>query len=158
MEQTNRNKKEGAGGTKRFATFFIDETLLGVDIRMVREINEEPAVTRVPLATKYVKGIMNLRGQIITIIDLRRKMGFASSPQTEPCNGVVIVNWHNEQIGLMFDRIGDVIESPEIDIERPPSNISGVNGELFQGVLRTDKNKIVAVLDIDSVLADETSS
>lgn len=143
--------------TRRYATFLIDETLLGVDITLVQEINEDPTVTRVPLVKDYVKGIMNLRGQIITIIDLRRKMGFDSSHPAEGQYGVVIVNWHNEQIGLMFDRVGDVIEASETAIETPPSNIRGAKGDFFQGVLYTGKSRIVALLNIDSALTDETS-
>lgn len=156
--EKSRQAAEKQDATRRFATFFIEETQLGVDIAKVQEINEEPVVTKVPLAKEYVQGIMNLRGQIITIINLRRKMGFASSGPGEGKPGVVIVNWNGEHVGIMFDRIGEVIEAPATAIEVPPANISGASGEFFQGVLTTSRHRIVALLDIDSVLADESSS
>lgn len=151
------NTSERREAMKRFATFFIEETLLGVDIGRVQEINEEPVVTKVPLARVYVLGIMNLRGQIITIIDLRRKMGLASPGPAEGKAGVMIVNWKGEHVGLLFDRIGDVVEADEARIEAPPANISGASEEFFQGVLTTARQRIVALLDIDSVLADDES-
>ncbi|MHB1349565.1 MAG: chemotaxis protein CheW [Desulfobulbaceae bacterium] len=153
MQQAG-GKSHRADVTRRFATFFIDETQLGVDIARVQEINEEPAVTKVPLARDYVRGIMNLRGQIITIIDLRRKMGFTGTALREDKPGLVIVNWNGEQVGLLFDRIGEVIEAAATDIEGAPANICGTRGEFFQGVLTTGKQRIVALLDIDVVLAD----
>lgn len=151
----NSQEPELQDELRRYSTFFIEETRIGVDITIVQEISEEPVVTKVPLAKDYVKGIMNLRGQIITIIDLRRKLGSASLDEDDHQKGVVIVNWKNENIGLMVDKVGDVLESPASKIEPPPSNIQGTSGSFFQGVIYTKNNEILALLNIESVLAEE---
>lgn len=135
----------------QLSCFYIGEVLCGVDINTVQEINKNLEITRVPLAPEYVVGIMNLRGQIVTIIDLGKKLELTSARVTEKTR-VIIVRWEGENIGLLVDSITDVVMAKSKEIMPPPSNIKGAKGKYFLGVYKNG-SELVGVLDIDSVLS-----
>ncbi|MBN1850798.1 MAG: purine-binding chemotaxis protein CheW [Deltaproteobacteria bacterium] len=135
------------------ATFYIGDALCGMDILKVQEINKLLDMTEVPQAPEYVKGILNLRGQIVTIIDLGRKLGLTSTRRTADTRNI-IVNSNNEYIGLMVDRIGDVVRTELEKIESPPANIGGVQGRYFDGVVKAE-NSLIGILDAEEVLKEE---
>jgi purine-binding chemotaxis protein CheW len=90
--------------TMQISTFYLDETLCGIDIDLVQEINGDLSFTPVPLSDEYVLGVMNLRGQIVTVIDQSRKIGFAPVTIT-PDSRVVIVRSQGESIGVVVDMV-----------------------------------------------------
>lgn len=138
----------------QFSCFYLGDTLYGYDIDLVQEINDQLDLTRVPLAPDYVLGIMNLRGQIITVIDQQKKIGLKSSQITSKSR-VLIIKSGTEYIGLLADRIAEVITCTEKEIAKPPSNVNGIQGKLFKGIVHTKRNELLALLDIDAVLDDE---
>lgn len=140
-------------GSFQLACFYVGSALCGIDINVIQEMNRQMAMTRVPQAVQYVLGIMNLRGRIVTIIDLGRKLGMAPSRRTETSR-IIIVNSREENIGFLVDRVSDVVMAKWEDVESTPSNIKGVKGTYFQGVCKTTKD-LVAILDVDRVLAEE---
>lgn len=140
----------------QFTCFYLGDTLYGYEIDLVQEINDELNITKVPLSPDYVMGIMNLRGQIITVIDQKKKLGLKSDI-TSNSSRVIIIKSQNEYIGLMVDKIAEVITCRAKDIAKPPSNVHGVQGKMFKGVVHTQKNELLALLDINSVLDDEQS-
>lgn len=140
-------------GPVQLACFFIGSALCGIDINAIQEMNRQLEMTRVPQAPAYVLGIMNLRGRIVTIIDLGRKLGLAPSKQTDSSR-IIIVNSREENIGLLVDRITDVVKAKWEDVGPTPSNIKGMKGAYFLGVLKTSKD-LVAILDVEEVLGDE---
>lgn len=93
---------------------------------------------------------MNLRGQIVTVIDLGRKLGMSPVKNSEE-NRITIVNWNDEFVGLLVDKISDVVTAAKEDIMPPPSNIKGAQGKYFQGVIKKDEH-LIGVLEIDAVL------
>lgn len=135
-----------------FSTFYVGGALCGIDILNIQEINKHFEITRVPQSSDYIKGILNLRGRIVTIIDLGKKLGLEPVSQTKD-NRNIIVNSEDEHIGLLVDAISDVALAKRDDIEPAPSNISGVKGKFFQGVLKTEK-QLIGILDIDEVLKE----
>ena len=141
--------------TVELATFYIGEALCGMDILKVQEINKLMEMTKVPQAPSYVTGILNLRGQIVTVIDLGKKLGLENKELNESARNI-IVNSDNEYIGLLVSRISDVIEADWEKVEKPPANISGVQGVYFKGVYKT-KNRLIGILDVDRVLAEENA-
>lgn len=138
----------------QFSCFYLGDTLYGYDIDLVQEVNDQLDLTRVPLAPDYVLGIMNLRGQIITVIDQQKKIGLKSSVITNKSR-VLIIKSGSEYIGLLADRIAEVTTCTAKEIAKPPSNVNGVQGRLFKGVVHTKKNELLALLDIDAVLENE---
>ena len=132
-------------------TFFVGGTLCGVDIQRIQEVNKNFDVTCVPQSMDYVQGIMNLRGQIVTIIDLGKKLGLNSIDKNK-ANRNIIINAEDEYVGLLVDGVGDVLTVKSGDIEPAPSNLGGVRGQYFQGVLKASK-QLIGVLNIDAVLS-----
>lgn len=135
----------------QFATFYVGDMLLGVDIRHVQEINRHSQITAVPHAPNYVRGVINLRGDVATVIDLRTVLGLPKSEATREARNL-IVHHQGEAIGLMVDRISDILTLREDEISPPPANVEGVDGRLMQGVY-TLESEIVVLLDVDQALA-----
>jgi purine-binding chemotaxis protein CheW len=135
------------------ATFYVGDALCGMDILKVQEINKLMQMTKVPQAPEYVMGILNLRGQIVTIIDLGKKLGLGETDlDTDPRN--IIVNSSGGHVGLLVRRISDVVEADMERREPAPANMGGIQGEFFTGVYKTDKT-LIGILNIDKVLSIE---
>lgn len=144
--------KDSASKDIEFATFYVGGALCGIDILNIQEINKNFEITKVPQASDYVEGILNLRGRIVTIIDLGKKLGLERVNKDKD-NRNIIVNSDDEHIGLLVDSISDVVLAQKSDIEPAPSNIGGAKGKFFQGVLKTE-TQLIGILDIDEVLKD----
>jgi purine-binding chemotaxis protein CheW len=135
-----------------FSTFYVGGALCGINILNIQEINKHFEITKVPQASDYIEGILNLRGRIVTIIDLGKKLGLAPVSKNKD-NRNIIVNSEDEHIGLLVDAISDVAIAKKEEIEPAPSNIGGMKGKFFQGVLKTEK-QLIGILDIDEVLKE----
>ena len=147
------SKRERRTSEAQFATFYVGDILLGIDIRYVQEINRQLAVTRVPHAPPEVRGVINLRGDVATVIDLRRALGLPPPPRTPGDSRNLIGNFGGGSIGLLAARISDILTISEDQIEPPPANVSGLDGRLLAGV-HTMKSSIVVLLDIEQALSD----
>ena len=138
------------------ATFHVGDALCGMDILKVQEINKIMEMTIVPQSPEYVQGILNLRGQIVTIIDLGKKLGLGQTDLgSDPRN--IIVNAPGEYVGLLVNKLSDVVAAEPDKIEPAPANMSGIQGSFFTGVYKTE-NKLIGVLDIKEVLRMETEN
>jgi purine-binding chemotaxis protein CheW len=144
--------RSGATAELQFATFYVGHMLLGVDIRVVQEINRQSEITQVPHAPDYVRGVINLRGDVATIVDLRAILGLPKSDSSRQTRNL-IVHHQGEAIGLLVDQISDILTLREDEINPPPTNVDGVDGRLMSGVC-TLESEIVVLLDIDEVLSD----
>src|SRR5689334_4415650 len=106
--------------SRQFCTFYVDGLFLGIDVQQIQEVIRYQAMTRVPLAAAAISGLINLRGQIVTAIDLRCRLGLAlRKPEETPMN--VVVRDGDNAVSLLVDRIGDVLEVDEDLFEPPPS-------------------------------------
>lgn len=146
-------EKAAAEETIQLACFVIDELLCGIDITWVQEINRNLKLTQVPLAPDYVLGIMNLRGRIVTVINLGKKLGLA------PCamggkSRVIIVDREDEYIGLLVDGIKEVVTISASQITPPPANIAIDKGTFFSGACKL-QDALISILDLEAVLAEE---
>lgn len=131
-------------------TFMVGNACCGIDILKVQEINKLTQVTYVPLAPEYIRGILNLRGQIITVVDVAKRLGLSSAYEPKRQRNI-IVRFDNESVGLIVDGIGDVFRTQWQDIEKPPANVVGVQGRYFAGLLKTEK-QLISILNLDAVL------
>ena len=148
----NRQTKRKTG-TVDLSTFYIAGALCGMDILKIQEVNKLMEMTRVPQAPDYVKGILNLRGQIITIIDFGIKLGLASIKKDDNSRNIIVKSGE-EYIGFLVERIGDVVSADWEKVESPPANIGGMQGKYFEGVFTTENN-LIGILDVDEVLKEE---
>ncbi len=150
--ELTKNGSNTLNGEQQFATFYVGELLLGVDIRFVQEINRQLDVTPVPNSPKHVRGVINLRGEVATVIDLRTVLGLPTIEQSNDTRNL-IVHSQSEVIGLWVDRISDILTVKPDELSPPPSNVDGIEGRFFSGVY-TMETEIVVLLDIEQVLND----
>ena len=134
-----------------FATFHVGGILLGIDIRKTEEINRQLDLTRVPHAPACVRGVLNLRGEVVTVLDLRTILGLEPAEVTETSRNVVVRS-ESEQVGLLVDRVADVVTVSAAEIEAPPANVSGMDSRFFKGVCKLD-SALLVVLDVNEVLS-----
>jgi purine-binding chemotaxis protein CheW len=133
-----------------YATFYLGYLLMGIDIQQVQEINHLLDITPVPHVPACVAGVVNLRGQVVTVLDLRTILGLKPATITaQTCN--VIAGAAGEHIGLIVDRIADVVPVNESQIESPPANICSVDVQFFRGVFKME-NKLLMILNIDDMI------
>lgn len=152
MTATAAPKARTIDDVQQYATFYVGDLLLGVDIRLVQEINRQTDITSVPNAPPHVRGVINLRGEVATVIDLRTVLGLPpAESEIEARN--LIVHSQGESIGLWVDHISDILTVGPDDIDLPPSNVDGVDGRFFLGV-HTMEKEIVVLLNTEQVLTD----
>ncbi len=142
--------KKSAAIELQFATFYVGDLLLALPIDYVQEINRNLELTEIPHAAEHVRGVINLRGDVATVIDLRRILGFSPAEVT-PQSRNLIVRSGDESIGLWVDQIADIISITSDSITQAPANISGADGRYFKGVYRSD-SEIVVIVDVQEVL------
>jgi len=130
---------------QQFCTFYIKGLLFGVEVETVQEVIRHQDMTGVPLAPSVVAGLINLRGQIVTAIDLRRRLGVRDRLEGElPMN--VVVRTADGAVSLLVDEIGDVVEVEEKDFEEAPDTLGAAGRELIRGVYKL-KKELLLVLD-----------
>lgn len=135
------------------ATFYIGNALCGMNILQIQEINKIMKRTPVPQSPSYVQGVLNLRGQIVTIIDLGKKLGLGDTELTADTRNIIVRS--NDGItGLLVKKIRDVVELQTNGREKPPANMKGIQGKFFSGVFKTEKF-LIGELDIATVLSSE---
>lgn len=131
--------------TKQLCTFYVSDYFFGVNAHEVQEVIRYQEMTRVPLTHECVGGLINLRGQIVTAIDMRKRLGFEDRPDGKlPMN--VVIRSDDGAVSLLVDRIGDVIEVSDQDFELPPNTLRGNSSELIQGAYKLD-GRLLLVLD-----------
>jgi len=130
---------------KQYCSFFVDRLFFGVEVREVQEVIRYQEMTRVPQAASEVAGLINLRGQIVTAIDLRRRLGLGDIPAGKlPLN--VVIRTDDAAVSLLVDEIGDVLQVEEEAFERPPETLTGAARDVIQGVYKL-KDRLLLILD-----------
>jgi purine-binding chemotaxis protein CheW len=135
---------------EQVCTFYLQGHFFGVPVREVQEVIRYQEMTRVPLAPAEICGLINLRGQIVMAIDLRRRMGFPERPNDSRATNVVI-RTESGAVSLMVDEIGDVIEVTGESFECSPETLRGVAKDLIHGVHKL-QDKLLLVLNLEHVL------
>jgi purine-binding chemotaxis protein CheW len=131
--------------TKQFCTFFLEGHYFGVPVQQVQEVLRYQEMTEVPLVSSVVRGLINLRGQIITAVDLRRQLGMTDRPEKQkPMN--VIMRTADGAFSLLVDEIGDVIEVEDNTFEPPPDTLQGMAKGMLRGVHKLP-NRLLLILD-----------
>lgn len=135
---------------RQFCTFYLDRLFCGVEVRQVQEIVRSQAMTRVPLASRMVRGLINLRGQIVPAIDLRRRLRLPERPAgAESLN--VVVRTEEGLLSLLVDEIGDVRQVEDNAFERLPETMQGIARELLGGVYKLE-DRLLLILDLERVV------
>ncbi len=125
---------------RQFVTFRIEGDLLGMDVLRVREINRILDITPVPKAPAYVRGLVNLRGQTLTVFDLGIRMGLPPRTITEESHNVVL---KHHSVGFLVDSIGDIVQCDELEVEQCPANAGSIEEKYIEGVLKLEDELLV---------------
>lgn len=141
--------------TNQFCTVHVDHLYLGIDVQQVQEVIRYQKMTRVPLAPETISGLINLRGQIVTALDLRCRLGLPLRGADElPMN--VVVRDSENGVSLLVDRIGDVVEVDDELYEPPPTTVPSEVRALIRGAYKLP-NRLLLILDTARVL-DESEA
>ena len=138
------------GATKLYSTFDVGGYFFGVDVLQVQEVLRRQELTPVPLAPRVVKGLINLRGQIVTAVDMRLRLGLPPRSEEDAVINVV-VRTEDGAVSLLVDDIEDVVEVDAETFERPPDNLEPDIRELLTGIHKLS-TRLLLVLDIRQVL------
>jgi purine-binding chemotaxis protein CheW len=139
-----------APSSRQFSTFFLDGLYFGVEVLKVQELIRYQEMTRAPLAPRVVRGLINLRGQIVTAIDLRCRFDMPDrAADLVPMN--VVVRTDDGAVSLLVDEIGDVVEVQEEQFERAPETIKGRATDLVTGVYKMP-GRLLLVLDVERAI------
>ncbi len=158
MEISSSQRMKKGANLEKYLTFRLGNEEFGIKILKIKEIIGLIDITPMPQAPEFVKGVINLRGKIIPVIDLRLRFGMESKEYDEKtCIIVVEILISDSQttfIGIVVDSVSEVINISSKDIEMPPQFGTSVNIEFISGIAKV-KNKVVLLLDIDKVLTQE---
>ena len=135
-----------------YCTFHVDQLYFGVEVVKVQEVIRYQPMTQVPLAAPVVTGLMNLRGQIVTALNLRKRLGLPEAEEDkQPMN--VVIRTSEESVSLLVDEIGDVLEVEQDCFEPPPETLQGIQRDLIRGALKLE-DRLLLILDTDRVITD----
>jgi purine-binding chemotaxis protein CheW len=137
----------------QLVTFSIGEEEFGVDILKVQEIIRTMEITKVPRAQEFVEGVINLRGKVIPIIDLRRRFGFTSK-EYDKHTRIIVIEINNMFVGFVVDSVSEVLRIPAATVEPPPPVVAGVESEYISGVGKL-QDRLLILLDLEKLLSGE---
>ncbi|MBD3408980.1 MAG: chemotaxis protein CheW [Ignavibacteriales bacterium] len=150
------NDKRGGderGELLQLVSFNIGEEEFGVDILRVQEINKMTKVTRVPNAPDFVEGIINLRGKVIPIIDLRTRLNMAKKEEDKDTR-IVVVELGGDTIGFVVDAVSEVLRISRDVTEPPPPIVAGVQSRFITAVAKLE-DRLLILLDLEAIFSDE---
>ena len=137
----------------QLVTFSTGDEEFGVDILKVQEIILPMAITKVPKAPEFVEGVINLRGKVIPVIDLRRRFGLKSKPQ-DKYTRIIVIEINEMIVGFVVDSISEVLRIPASTVEPPPPVVAGLESEYISGVGKL-ADRLLILLDLDRLLSKE---
>jgi purine-binding chemotaxis protein CheW len=151
MDQDQTKKQDDE--LLQLVTFSIGEEEFGVDILKVQEIIRTMEITRVPRAQAFVEGVINLRGKVIPIIDLRRRFGLDSKPHDKHTR-IIVIEINNMIVGFVVDSVSEVLRIPAGTVEPPPPVVAGLESEYISGVGKLH-DRLLILLDLDKLLSHD---
>jgi purine-binding chemotaxis protein CheW len=144
-------KTQLSGRTLQVVSFALGSEEYGVDIAQVQEINRMVPITRVPRAPQFMEGVINLRGQLIPIIDLRTRFGMDRAERTKNTR-IVVTEIGSKRLGMVVDSVSEVLRIPVEQIEDAPDLVAGVDTEYIRGVGKLD-DRLIIMLDLARVIS-----
>jgi purine-binding chemotaxis protein CheW len=148
-----QEQRAAAEATEHLATFYLDREEYGVDVRQVQEIRRLTEITSVPRAPEFVRGVINLRGRILPVLDLRRKLGLGDVAESRAAR-IVVVRVRERLLGLLVDGASQVLKIPVSRVEPAPEEVVERGGDYIRGVAKLD-DRLIILVDLERLLAQE---
>ncbi len=155
MERENSKNKETVKRS-RFLSFFVNEEQYGIDISSIKEIIAIMEITDIPRTPDFIEGVVNLRGLIIPVVDVRSKFGLEKK-EHDMNTAIIIYEIKGVGIGFIVDRVEDVLTIDNDELSKPPEFGSNINTEFIKYVSEVDKN-VILILDMDKIFEDDEIS
>ena len=152
MSET-KEKKHESSELLQLVSFKIGNEEFGVDILKVQEINRMLQITKVPNAPEFVDGVINLRGRIIPIIDLRVRLGMVKR-EHDKSTRIVVVELNGKTVGFIVDEVSEVLRIPMSITEPPPPMVAGINADYITAVGKLE-DRLLILLDMEKILTDK---
>jgi len=137
---------------EQLVIFEVANEICGVNISTVQEIIRMQPITGVPRAPEFVEGVINLRGKVIPVIDLRERFGFEKTEETKSTR-IVVVEVENNTVGMIVDAVAEVLRLPTAAIEPPSPVVETVDSEYMRGIGKVDE-RLIILLDLEKVLTE----
>jgi purine-binding chemotaxis protein CheW len=141
----------GDGKILQLVTFKLGSEEFAVDILKVQEINKMMNITKIPNAPAFIEGVINLRGKIIPIVDLRKRLGFKDQDYDKSTR-IIVVELEGLVLGFIVDSVSEVLRIPENTIEPPPTMIAGIESEYIEGVGKVD-DRLLILLELKKIFS-----
>lgn len=135
----------------KIVVFALGEEEYGVEVEKVRTIERMMPMTRVPKTPDFVKGVVNLRGVVVPVIDLRERFSLETVEYTDNTR-IIIVNQDTIEVGLIVDSANDFVDVNEDDIEEPPEIVGGIRAKYLRGIAKLDEDRLLVILNLQEVL------
>lgn len=140
----------------QLVSFMLDEVEYGVDILCVHEILRFPDITRLPNTPEFIKGVINLRGNVIPVVDVRIRFGFPTGEITD-LTRIIVIETNGKQVGLLVDNVHQVVRIPVVSIDPPSELITGVSEDFISGIGRL-KDRLIVILNMSNIIFLEDES
>ena len=138
-----------------YVTMCIDQQLFGIEVKHVRDVLRQQHVTPIPLAPSEIEGSLNLRGRIVTVVNLRKRLSLPPKAKaadgTEPPNTFVVVDHKGDLYSLMVDTVGEVLTASSAKIEKVPTNLSPAWKDIASGIYKLD-GELLVLVNVESLL------
>ncbi|VAW37476.1 Positive regulator of CheA protein activity (CheW) [hydrothermal vent metagenome] len=145
-----------SGDVLQLVTFSLGNEEFSVDILKVQEIIRLMELTRVPKAPEFIEGVINLRGKVIPVMDLRKRFSMPEAEDSSEAR-IIVVELHNATVGFRVDGVSEVLRLPADTVEPPPTMVCGVETEYIRGVGKLD-DRLIILLDVEKVLTEDEHS
>ncbi len=149
----NRDLKKTDERQKQLVTFMLANEKYGIDIMQTQEIIKMERMTPIPNSLDFVEGVINLRGNVIPIIDLKKRFNLIGG--SDKSSGIIVVRLEDMVMGVMIDGVSKVMSIPSSQIQPPPPVVSGIGREYISGVGKDDSGQLLIILDINKLLSYE---
>lgn len=149
----NQSGKNEYDELLQLVSFNLDEEEYGVDILTVREINKMLPITKIPNSPSYVEGVINLRGRIIPVVNLRNKMQLLCK-ENDKHTRIIVVDLGSKTIGFIVDRVSEVLRVPKSLMEEPPEFVMNIDSKFITAVGKLE-DRLLILLDLNKVLLTE---
>jgi purine-binding chemotaxis protein CheW len=150
---TETEQKNETGELLQLVSFKIGKEEYGVDILNVQEINKMTQITKVPNAPEFVEGVINLRGRVIPVIDLRTRLNLAKKEHDKDTR-IIIVEVDNATVGFIVDAVSEVLRIPVSITEAPPAIVAGIDSEFIKSVGKLE-DRLLILIDLNKILSAE---
>ncbi|MDD2207247.1 MAG: chemotaxis protein CheW [Aminobacterium sp.] len=141
---------------QQLVVFALGKEEFGIEISKVREIVRTQEITKIPQASNFIEGIVNLRGQIVPIVDLCKRFGIGSDEENDEAQRrIIVVNMESQLVGILVDGVSEILRITEESVEAPPLMVAGgMDREFITGVAKVDK-RLIIILDLNRVFSFE---